>query len=536
MVNQLRFGGLASGIDTQSMVQQLMQVERMRMNRFVRQEKRTEWRQEAMHNANRQMANFVLDMRRGFGLNQVSFTGQFRAASVNQFDWVKSAQSSNEIAVTARATASAMNGTHSVTVERLATGASAMSVNLKDMVLAGGEKLLNEDGRTFSAAAIDAEKTIVFTVGNREETFAIGTNGSSVNDLVRFINNTASSDGRVAVNAAYDFGVGGIMVNSRQTGDHQVFSFGGTLGQDLFRAENVRAGENATIHFNGQKITQTTNQFSVFGINLNLRAAETATLNVSTDADSIVNKISEFVSNYNSLLDTLNGKLTETFYRDYEPLTNEEKEAMSDRDVQRWEERSRSGLLRNDETINRLMQQLRAGLYATVEGATGSFNHITQIGITTGNFRDGGKLVINEDRLREAIANDVDGVMSLLFNVSGSTNDTTRTSENGLIQRLNDSVVTGMQSLVSRGGTGADGNLFRSVQGNMLIDFVTRQSSISLLQRNRASLNQRIVREEGILARKEQNHWARFTAMEKAMQKMNSQADWLGAQMGQWQR
>lgn len=536
MVDRMRFGGLASGVDTQSMVQQLMQVERLRMNRFVKQEKRTEWRQEAIHNVNRQMANFVLDMRKGFGLNQVSYSGQFRATSVNQFDWVKAASSSDETVVTARATAGAMSGTHTVEVEKLATSATAMSVNLQDVVLSEGEgKLLSEeDGRVFSEAAIAAKETITFKVGDNEQTFTIGVDGNNVSDLVRFMNNTASSDGKVAVNAAYDLDVGSIMVNSRQTGEGQIFSFGGSIGGTIFEAANVKPGENAVVYFNGQKIEKATNNFDVFGISLGLKRADVGeihSITVSTDVDSVVDKIKEFVENYNSMLDSLNGKLTETFYKDYEPLTNEEKEAMSDRDVELWEERSKSGLLRNDETITRMMQQMRSGLYAQVEGATGSYNQITQIGITTGNFRDGGKLVIDEEKLRAAISNDVDGVMSLMFNVSDSTDDATRTRENGLIQRLNDNIVTGMKELVSKGGTGEDSSLYRSVQGNMLVDFVTRQSSISLLQRDRTSLNQRIAREESLLARKEQSYWDKFTAMEKAMQEMNSQADWLASQL-----
>ena len=556
-MDRIRFGGLSSGIDTHEMVHQLMQVERMRVDRFVKRDTRVEWRQEAMNDLNRKLAHSVLDMRRHFGLEQVSYDGRFRSSSVSRFDWVKAARSSDSDVTKATASAEAMNGVHQVNVTELAKVGRISSLNLNDVSWEIGEgeeaqtvNLLEEPGGSqFSSQA--RGKTISFKLAGDEETvhtFTIGDgaeqNGTSVNDLVRFINAASSEEAGTGLHAAFDRDLGQIMMATRQTGADQGFTFVTdasdtdnitSLVFDLDELEdNAVAGSDAQLTFNGQAVTKSTNDFSIFGINLSLQALGEATVNVSTDVDSVVDKVKGFVQQYNELLDDLDQQLNENYYDDYPPLTDEQKSVMSDRDIEQWEERSRSGLLNRDEGITRMIQRLRSGLYEKVEGLTGSYNQMTQIGITTGSYQEGGRLVVDEDRLRNAIANDVDGVMGLMFQTSGDEDPGTKRSESGLIQRMNDDIVTAMKDLVRRGGAGEDGSLYRSVQGNMLVDFVTRQSGISTLQRERMDLNRRIAREEQILLQKEESYWQRFTAMEKAMGQMASQADWLMAQMNQF--
>lgn len=212
---------------------------------------------------------------------------------------------------------------------------------------------------------------------------------------------------------------------------------------------------------------------------------------------------------------------------------------MKEKEIELWEEKAKSGLLRNDETLTRLLQTMREGLYKKVEGLEGGFDHITQIGITTGNYQSGGKLEINEEKLRNAIIDDPDGVINLLFKksdtkvVAGDKNTLNQNrAESGLIERLFNDMITGMKEIVRRSGTGDDASLFRNVQANMLIDFVT-SGSISVLDRDIMNIGKRIANEERILLGRENRYWEQFTAMEKALEKMNQQSGWLMAQLGQ---
>ena len=69
-------------------------------------------------------------------------------------------------------------------------------------------------------------------------------------------------------------------------------------------------------------------------------------IDIQTDTDTIVNNIKAFVDLYNEVLTALDSKITEPRYRDYQPLTSEEKDAMKEADIEKWEEKARSGLLR----------------------------------------------------------------------------------------------------------------------------------------------------------------------------------------------
>lgn len=97
-------------------------------------------------------------------------------------------------------------------------------------------------------------------------------------------------------------------------------------------------------------------------------------------------------------------------------------------------------------------------------------------------------------------------------------------------------MINGMKDIVRRSGTGEDANLFRSIQSNMLIDFVTKQGSISILDKELTDINKRIANEERLLIGRENRYWNQFTAMEKALEKMNQQSSWLMGQLGQMGR
>jgi len=541
MMDRIRFGGLSSGIDTHDMVDQMMRVERMRVDRFHQRSQTIQWRQEAAHETNKKVAQFILDRRQSFGLNQVSYSGQIRASDVNRFDWIKSAQSSNESAVHARANANAIEGNHTVKVNQRAEVGTLTSQSMKDIT--------SEDGRTFQFNDGETQKTLTMQVGDTTKEFTVK-NGDNVANLAAQIRSSTDGDGNsLGLNASYDANFGRMMITTRETGGDQSFIIQNEgLGTEMFNfidpdtgedlTEINRTGQDAEILFNDETITHHSNDITIFGIQLNLQAGvevgDVSNINVSTDTDGMVEKITEFVTEYNQLIDDVNAQLKAEEYRDYKPLTDDQKQAMSETEVEQWEERAKSGLLRNDESLSRMLQNLRVSMYEKVEGTAGAFNQITQLGITTGNYQDGGKLVIDEDKLRSAINEDAEGVVNMFFKTSNASDPAERRSESGLFQRMSDEMVTGMQDSVRRLGVGEHADTLRSVQGNMLIEFVTKNSGLSVSDRDIMSIDQRISREEQALMRREEQLWAQFTAMEKAMGEMNNQADWLQQQMMQF--
>lgn len=328
-------------------------------------------------------------------------------------------------------------------------------------------------------------------------------------DTVETVTNKLRSAG-AGVNAFFDEHHKAIVVTRKETGtysnavNHNDVQFEGALFQNVFGLDDskVQNGENAKFTINGVETERRSNTFNISGMTITLKdvSEQAITLGASTDVDSIFDTISSFVNEYNDLVDLVNGKLNERYYRDYEPLTDEERDAMSESEAKRWDEQAQSGMLRNDSLLQSSLNRVRQGLYQTVDSGN-SINHLTQLGIsTTRDYADGGKLVINEDQLRAAIEEDADAVYAF-FN---GTSD-----QPGIAQTMRSNLQEGMSSLSRKAG-GSEG--------------FHEQQQYAIGQQTK-SIEDRIEAFERRLEQKESRYWRQFTAMERAMQMANQQSE-----------
>ncbi|MED1604852.1 flagellar filament capping protein FliD [Cytobacillus kochii] len=304
-----------------------------------------------------------------------------------------------------------------------------------------------------------------------------------------------------------------------QSGDGKEISFNGSpfLNNVLkLDSNNEKGGENAKFTLNGLETERTSNTFTVNGVSFTLKDTFDAvngdspvTISINNDTDKAVEKIKEFVEKYNELIDNIQGQLSEEKYRDYAPLTSEQREAMSEKDIELWEEKAKSGLLRSDQQLSSLLSNMRMNFYTPLEGATSEYNQLSAIGITTTkNYLEGGKLEINEDKLKEALENDAEGV----FNLFAADGDTL--GEQGISRRLRDTVTQSIDALTLKAGNGMKTN------------------SQFTIGKNLDDINNRITELESKLADKEQRYWSQFAAMETQMQKMNEQMNYMLTQFG----
>ncbi|WP_077369637.1 flagellar filament capping protein FliD [Anaerosalibacter sp. Marseille-P3206] len=621
MYNNMRITGLASGIDTEEMIQGLMKAERIKYDRVGQEKQVLLWRQEMYNGLNKDFANFILNTRKEFGLTTTTATGAFQTNSYSNLTWVKKATSSNETIATVSSTAKAVNGSHSVKVTQLAEGVKAASgsdirkENFNPADASIGTIVVNEDGklqRVNNEKKLEDVANLTFTINDGTKykdgnivSFKIevsNDNGITMNDVVKAINSkTQTVDGKevsLGVKASYDNNIGRFFLQTEATGKDAKLSISipeASVGANPTEEEKAKLavienskkliaaldlkvtgydesgnpitdsngaltigteyhGQNALINFDGATgIEQSSNQFSINGIDFNLKSQsdDTFTVTVGTDVDAVYDKIKKFVDEYNELVDKTNKLLTDERYRSYQPLTAEQKKEMDKKDIELWEEKAKSGLLRSDNIISRTMQNARRGLYDEVKEVSGSFKLLFQIGIDTEKFSRGsagGKLEINESKLKDAIRKDTDGVLELLFkepeygnkdkgledvNSLKSEKELTSTQleakrkQSGLINRLQDNLILGMQDIIEKSGAGNEANLYRSIKSNMLIEFVTKNSSISLIDKDVLSIDRKLDDLGAYLVRKENHYYSQFAAMEKAISRMNQQSMWL---------
>lgn len=537
----MRLSGLASGMDTDAMVESLMKVERMKVDRYEQSKQISMWRQEAYNNINKSFANFILNTRKEMGLNKIGSTGVITSSSYKNLDYMRKVTSSDETKVSVSATSKAVNGSYSVEVVSLGKGASF-----------GSAKLTEENGEIKDII----KGGMTFKINNSEE-ITVGKSGDIVtmNDVVKAINSAKDTEGNpLGVTAFYDETTGRLFMQSEHMADKTEIVLGktGNIDGDSFidalqsgvkgTDYTVTEGKNATIKFNGMTLTYESNNINLNGINMELKATGTVDVKVATNVDGIMEKIQKFVDDYNKLLEDSSKLLEEKRYKSFHPLSQEEKKAMHEDDVDLWMEKAKSGMLSRDENVTRTLQNIRSHIYKKVEypeGIEGSFNHITQIGITTEKYSRGtvgGKLEIDEEKLRQALTDDPEGVMELLFKDGEFDSDgkeivtDSNNTSMGVFSGIYNKLTEGMKSIIDKSGTGENASLYRNVKSNILLDFVTEKSSISDIDKAIMDMDKKIDNLNALLDRKEDRYYAQFTQMEKYLQKMNSQSGWLAQQ------
>jgi flagellar hook-associated protein 2 len=359
----------------------------------------------------------------------------------------------------------------------------------------------------------------IFTVSNgvNSKTFTFKSS-----DSINYILATISSDSTIKVSAYYDSLTDKVIFKSKETGTNVNIKIENTQG-NLFGpsgAFNIVSGASATgtnssMVINGVTVENQSNNFTINGIQFNLRQAmtgtDTATLKVESDIDSVVANIKGFIDKYNETIDAINAKLSEERYRDYLPLTDEQKKDMKDTDIKLWEEKAKSGLLRSDPLLSGIVDKMRQALYTPVSGLRSDMDSLSEIGITTGGYWEKGKLHLDESKLRDALAKDPNAVAKLFTVFSDDKN----TDNDGIAVRLYNVIKSGMDSITDKAG-GGDYQLYDN----------------SLLGKQVRDINDRISIMEDQLKSIEDRYYRQFTQMEQAIAAMNQQSMWLSQQLG----
>ena len=544
----IQLGGLVSGFDTTSMVESLMQVEQLKVDKVQQQKIKVEWQKEAYVKVSDRYSDFILKMRDTFGIsNSVSSHGLTRPSTTSNLSWVNKATSSNSDILEAKALSEAKPGKYEVKVTQLAENFKAasesnISVNKEGANLA---EQLGLDPNTNIDFELSTGKGKIHIQGKAEDL--------KMDKLVEQINKLSG------VTASYDKSIDRFFIQTKETGANHKLTITdetGSSGGEILKALKLDStitngqeysGKNALIDYNGAKdIEFSSNTFRLQGIEFSLNSAsigETVTVNVATDVDAVVDKITTFVNEYNSLITDIGKTLSQSVYRDYAPLTDAQKEAMTDKQIELWEEKAKSGLLRNDSIINTIQQNLKSALLQDVRLSNGKVLNLHSIGIQTKGYSSAatsGELQIDEDKLRAAITENPNDVLELFF-ATPSDSDLNTADRNlsssqiqqkreqcGLFNRITDVMVNGMSQIINKAGAGNSASNYRKVNSFIMLDFTTGGSK-SLLDNRLIDINKRITSLNARMAKVEARYWSKFTAMETAIGKLQSQQSALGS-------
>lgn len=297
--------------------------------------------------------------------------------------------------------------------------------------------------------------------------------------------------------------------------DSKVISYFGTSSYTFGTKEtttNATAGNDLKITINGTPTSRSSNTFTVDGLTVTATKVDTGddaatTVSTTRDTDSVVTTIKDFVNDYNSLVSDLYGKITEDYtYKDYKPLTDEQKEEMSDSAITAWEKKAQTGLLRNDSTISAFLQSMRDAFYTKVEGAGIA---AYSIGIETTQNERSGKLTLDESALRNAIAVDPDAVTKLFTDPTSGLSTMLAKAMDGAAKLS----AASAGSLVQLAG--ADGWTTNAKNNDIYIELQSINDKLSDLREKYDSEKER--------------YWNKFNSMETIIAQYQSQSSMLSS-------
>lgn len=506
-----KIGGLVSGMDIDSLMEKLMKAESAQMEKLQQQKTKYEWQRDAYREVNTKLSTF----------EQNSFTDYGLKSSWN----TKSVTVSSD-AVSAKAT-SAANGTLNIEAAKLAT-AGYKKVDMPNDITENTtmqELGISGENNTFKIKALNdqggyTEKTISYSASDKvsDVMTRINSSGVGVTAIV--------SDGQLSFTANVE-GEGkvdddGTKGSIRITADEKnLFKTIGVFDANESSTGIIATGTDGFIRVNGVDIKGTSNTYSVSGYQLNInkefnsevdangnliQTTPPTKITSTTDTDAIVDKVKKFVDSYNELIADLNKRTTEKKNVSYSPLTDAQKAEMTTDEIKKWEDKAKEGLLKGDSTLNKVISNLRTTLstYGTTDKdgnpTTNNTDMLFKIGITTSAaYTDNGKLVIDEDKLKEALASDPD-IVSRIFTGDSST------GAEGIISKMRTTVKDAVATIKNTaGGTDSTSDLTYSIGKTI------------------SSLTSKIDDWKDRLKDIEERYWNQFSAMEKAIQKANSQ-------------
>lgn len=460
--------------------------------------------------------------------------------------------SSNTSVATVSANSDAVDVNHSLVVAQLASGVnitSTASISAVQPPILG--TLASQLGMT---------NTGPITINIKNGTAAslpisIDPLTETINDVVSKINNAG-----VNMKASYDSTLDRFFLTTTNTGTSSEINFNGSdqngldflggvlnlskgttetfVGSGVYNSTPAN-GLNAEFKLDGIPLSQVSNTFTISGVTYSLTgespnvgngtiadklaAGEATNVSVTNDIDKAVANVQALVDSYNKILADLNGKVNETRYKDFLPLSDSQKSAMKESDITAWEAKAKSGLLHNDQTLSSLVNSFRSsfsnpvsGIAATYDPATGkniAYNSAASIGITTGNYSENGKLYLDTNKLKKALSASPD-VLNQVFGASGEKPDgTIDTSSQGISGRLYDGIKNKMDQLLQTAGTTG------TAQYDVNSSFAKKITAYNLQISNAADRFDKV----------QAAYYKQFNAMEVALQRLSTQSSWLSS-------
>lgn len=287
-----------------------------------------------------------------------------------------------------------------------------------------------------------------------------------------------------------------------------------TASSDTTKAVRI-TGQDSEIVLNGATFTNNTNNYSINGLTiqaLNVTGTDEVTITTDTDVDGIYDMIKGFLKDYNDLVKSVDVAYNAASSKGYEPLTSDEKDAMSDDEVKKWEEKIKDSLLRKDSTLGSVLDTMKNDMAKSFKVGDKSYS-LSSFGISTLGYFSSPE---NET-----------GV----YHIDGNKDDTYTSANTDKLKSMiasdPDTVITFFSQLASQ--------LYKDLGSKMTASSTSSAYTIyndKQMNTQYSEYNTKISEAEDKVTTWEDYYYSKFSAMESALAKMNAQSSSLSGLFG----
>lgn len=527
MSNRMRMSGINSGMDTQSIVEQLVQAKSTKKEKLKKQQTKLEWKQDAWKTLNSKLFSLYNEQ---FGT--LRFDGAFKKKKASIVDSSIASVSAN---------GSAVNGTQTLAVKQLAKTAYMTGGKLADSTKASTKlkDFLGDDAATYFGE--DGSNLMHYKV--KSSTGASQKVVTLAADMT--MEEVAQQFSNAGFNANFDSNTHRFFISSKAEGASGNFEILSSDNVDVLNGADPESnayklmdtlgltrsasgdgfipGQNAQILLNGAEFESNTNFFQINGLDITATKVSdigsdgkyvTTNISAQTDVDGAYNMIKDFLKKYNEIINEMDKLYNEKPNKTYEPLTSEEKEEMSEDEIKEWENKIKDSLLSRDDNLRTLISTLKDGMSKSFTLENGKKYSLASFGINTLSYFEAGD--------NEKGAYHLDG---------DADDDKTKGNDDKLKAALTDNFDDTVKffNQLSKGLYDALGKQMTRVP-----DYRSFQSLYDdkMLQKEYDNLTSDIKKEEDYLSDYEDKWYDKFAAMEKAMSKVNAKSSALAGLFG----
>jgi len=505
-----RMTGISGLIDTEALVTASMKPYKLKVDTQKQKMQTMQWQQEQYRK--------VLKDSKGFYDKYLDPNGEKSLTRPSKYTTTKFT-SDKESVVTATGSDGAGVDNYSVSVTQLASKASS---TLKTTDLSASDTL------TFSLTtgadtATPTKKTIN----------PITTTGKTNSQIAAELNTEFAKQGIKATAKVSEFAQGIVLESGESGADIKIDTALEKTGTSFFSDSKTGSYLNATIT-NSKNETYTINDSNKIKINsatvdnvtfnftgTNAKATDSAatklaqatTLTGKADITTFKENIKSFVEDYNTLLSSINTKIYETRDKSYAPLTDDEKKDMTETQIEKWEKKAQTGLLRKDDYLEEITRNMKDAMSSIMDGTGLS---LESIGIEPVKYEytdKNGLLKINDEKLTKALETNFEGVKDLLIK-GVTTNDA---KNGGVFTKLKvamyEDTISPSQSL-----------LLKHVGTDTSYNSLTNEMS-----KNLTDMKKRVQEMEKGLQTREDGLYRKYASLESALSSMQAQQNSLSS-------